>query len=197
VKDRVLLRFDTVVAVCALLASSVAAGAMVYQTRVIEEQFSATVWPYLGVDVDNFENSVEVRLTNNGAGPALIRSARLILDGKPVSGWNDLIELIITDPSLKGKGRSSVRSSSVDASTAIRAGESRSLFSVQATNPQIIAAGKKHRLTLQFCYCSVNNRCWQLNDTLGAKTPQLPQAVNACAAASSITAEPLKIKSQR
>jgi hypothetical protein len=193
VKERALLRFDTIVAICALLASSVAAGAMVYQTRVIEEQFSATVWPYLSVDVDNFESSVTIRLTNDGAGPALIRSARLLVDGKAVSGWNDLIALVVNDRSLQGKGRSSIQSSSIDASTAIRSGESKSLFSMQATNAQIIAAAKAHRVGLEFCYCSINNRCWQLSDTIGSKTPQLPRPVNACRLESSIAAEPLKI----
>ncbi|HLI95470.1 MAG TPA: hypothetical protein VKT72_05195 [Candidatus Baltobacteraceae bacterium] len=36
-----LLRFDTVVAACALLMSSVTAGAMVYQTRVLQDQCAA------------------------------------------------------------------------------------------------------------------------------------------------------------
>ena len=193
-KDRVLLRFDTLVAVCALLASSVAAGAMVYQTRVIEEQFAATVWPYLSIDTDNSENAVAIRLTNDGAGPALIRSAKLIVDGKPVAGWNDLLDQIINERTIKAvRGSSSVQSASVDDSTTIRSGDSKPLISIKATNKLIIASAKKHTVALEFCYCSINNRCWQLSDTIGAKTPHVPLAVKTCASESSIAAEPLQL----
>ena len=187
-----LLRFDTVVAVCALLASAVAAGAMVYQTRVIEEQFSATIWPYLSVDIYNDEKSVAIHLTNDGVGPAIIRSARLVVDGKAASGWNDLLQPLYDDPSLKGKGRLSAQSSSVDASDSVRPGESKSLFAIRATNQQMIETIKKHRVTLEFCYCSINNRCWNLIDTLGSKTAQLPKPVSTCAVGSAIAAEPLR-----
>jgi hypothetical protein len=193
VKDRLLIRFDTVVAVCALLASSIAAGAMVYQTHVIEEQFSAAIWPYVSVSVTNSEKSVAVRMTNEGAGPALIRSARLILDGKPVDGWNALLQPLYDNPVLN-KGRFSAQTSSVNGSDTLRPGDSISLVTLQSANADVIAAAKKHRVTLQFCYCSINDRCWNLNDTLGSNIPDIPQQVNGCAAGASIAAEPLKLR---
>gem|GEM_PF-3745766 len=82
------LRFDTVVAACALLMSSVTAGAMVYQTRVLQDQFSATVWPYLSVNMFYGTHNLELHLTNQGVGPALVRSAQLVVDGKPMLGWD-------------------------------------------------------------------------------------------------------------
>ncbi len=63
------LKFDTVVAICALLMSTLTAGAMVYQTRVIADQFSASTWPYLSVDTTYNPNNVEISLVNDGAGP--------------------------------------------------------------------------------------------------------------------------------
>jgi hypothetical protein len=192
-KERVLLRFDTVVAVCALLASSVAAAAMVYQTRVIEQQFAATVWPYLSVDTDNTANSVMVRLTNDGAGPALIRSAQLVIDGKPVPGWTTLLEAVFKSDRLKGKHHATLssQSSSVDASATVRSGDSKVLFGLRATDPAIIAAARAHRVALNVCYCSINNSCWQLHDELGSGTPDIPKAIGACAIGPSIEPAPL------
>lgn len=192
-KDRLLIRFDTVVAVCALLASSIAAGAMVYQTHVIEEQFAATVWPYLSVNITNSEKSVAVGLTNDGAGPALIRSARLILDGKTVDGWNALLQPLYDDPALRSK-KFSAQTSSLNGSDTLRPGDSKPLLMLQSANADVIAAAKKHRVTLQLCYCSINDRCWNLNDTLGSNTPDIPQQVNGCATGASIAAEPLKLR---
>jgi len=39
------LRYDAIIAVSALLISAIASAAVVYQTHVISQQFSATVWP--------------------------------------------------------------------------------------------------------------------------------------------------------
>ncbi len=52
------VRFDLAIAVCALLISTIAAGAswwqarvMQAQTHVLEEQLGAQVWPYVSVTV--------------------------------------------------------------------------------------------------------------------------------------------------
>ena len=179
-KDRAWFRFDTVIAVCALLASSIASVAMVYQTRVLQDQFVATIWPYLSVDVDNASNSVVIRLTNDGVGPALIRSASLAIDDRPSASWRDVFRMLSRDPALKGAGRISGSTSSIDASTAIRAAQSRQLFSLQAKNPRVITAAAKHRVVLHVCYCSINERCWRIDQLIGAKTLNPPQSIKAC-----------------
>ncbi len=194
-EERVLIRFDTMIAVCALLASSIAAGAMVYQTRVIEEQFSATVWPYLSLETDNTAHSFAIRLANNGAGPALIRSAQLSVDGHAAQGWNDYLRPVLTDPSVKKKGTASSQSASVDGSTTIRSGDTRPLLTLTTTNEQILTAAHKHHIALTFCYCSINNRCWNIHDTMEGGRPEVPRPVNGCTDNFAIAAEPLRLPS--
>ena len=190
-KDQ-LLRFDSLIAVIALLMSSVTAGAMLYQTHVIEQQFAATVWPYLSVEVDNNPNSISVHLINDGAGPALVRSAQLVVDGKPMSTWNELFALIHADPDLRAAGRrasgSSEQSSSIDASTIVRAGDSRPLVAESSAAPIVLKAVRKHRIALNFCYCSINDRCWTLDSDLGGSRVTIPQPVLACRLGASIGA---------
>lgn len=182
-KDQ-LLRFDSLIAVIALLMSTVTAGAMVYQTHVIQEQFAATVWPYLSLEVDNNPDSISVHLVNDGAGPALVRSAQLVVDGKPMDTWNEFFALVHTDPGILAAGprgdRSHEQSSSIDASTIVRAGDSKSLIGVSNATPMVLNAVRKHRIALNFCYCSINDRCWTLDSDLGGTRVSIPQPIGDC-----------------
>lgn len=178
------LKFDTIVAACALLMSSVTAAAMVYQTRVLEEQFSATIWPYLSVEQDHANNLFAVRIRNDGAGPALIRSAKLQVDGKDAAGWDEALGPVGGMPGV------TVQSSSMDASTALRAGEEVSLLAVTTTNRQALADLTRHRLVLHLCYCSINQRCWRLDEDLGSLATTIPKPAD-CRGNSRIDAQSL------
>src|SRR5579864_7614293 len=90
--DEKRFRFDLFIALCALLISSVAAAASVYQTRVIGEQtsiisrqLSASTWPYLSFVSSYSRKYVELDLRNDGLGPAIIRAVTITTDGKPVA----------------------------------------------------------------------------------------------------------------
>lgn len=179
-----LLRFDTVVAACALLMSTVTAGAMVYQTRVLQDQFAATVWPYLAVNTDYGRQSVSLRLVNEGVGPALIRSAQVSVDGKPFAGWDDrFLTTVFGELPPRSEKRRTMRlaDQSVDSSTAVRAGEERVLLGVSSTRPRLISTALRHDVVLDFCYCSINEKCWTLHASTKSAIPSIPQPVNACA----------------
>jgi len=42
-------RLDFFIAIAALLVSAISAIALIYQTRVIGDQYAATIWPYLSI----------------------------------------------------------------------------------------------------------------------------------------------------
>ena len=178
-KDRALIRFDSVVAVCALLASAIAAGAMVFQTHVIEQQFAAAVWPYLSFETDNELNAITIKLDNDGAGPALIRSAQLWIDGEPVSGWG---KAYMIARAAKGDRHGTIKftAESVDATTTLRPGDSRTLLSLGSSNPAIVRAARSHHLTIALCYCSINGSCWTTKGAIGSESSQPPHLVSQC-----------------
>jgi hypothetical protein len=82
------LRVDVVIAVCALLISTLACMASIFQTRVIADQLSATVWPYVDVTTNIVmsprDTGWSVTIANDGLGPAVLRSVLLTVDGKPM-----------------------------------------------------------------------------------------------------------------
>jgi hypothetical protein len=86
--DEKRFRFDLFIALCALLVSSVAAGASAYQTYVISQQYQASIWPYLGFSFSSGTKNLQITLKNYGLGPALVRYVSLTKDGKEVPSFS-------------------------------------------------------------------------------------------------------------
>lgn len=166
------LRLDFVIALGALLISTVAAAATVYQTHVIAQQFSATVWPYVSFDATTSPGSFEVDLRNDGLGPAIIRSVRLSFDGKPLASLETLVSMVLKrEPQAR-----------IAALAALRAGENIRITTSTPAAGMVIPANTKHvvvridgavlmryfgppvrRVGVTLCYCSLTGSCWTLN----------------------------------
>jgi hypothetical protein len=183
-----LLRFDTIVAACALLMSSITAGAMVYQTRVLQDQFSATVWPYLSVDATFDTRSIALHVVNQGVGPALIRSAQVSVDGKPVPGWDAEFFQTMFGALPGRKPILAIQDSSMDSSTAIRAGDQVSLLAVRVADGRLLEHAAAHRLSLDLCYGSINGKYWTLHYSAESLGTEQPIAVERCTANHGIAA---------
>jgi hypothetical protein len=201
-------RLDFFIAIAALLVSALTAGALVYQTRVIADQYAATIWPYLSVNGTLSPDGGTLILENDGLGPALVQSAQLIVDGKNVSGWGDFFQALLEDADtrayfaqkradlLSGKPFSgSISTASIGPGATIRPGDAMTLLKINLPGAPI-ATMKRHTYGLKLCYCSLNKSCWTL-DTTVVKTPQETRAVSVCANAFSIAAQPFMSPSVR
>ncbi|MGB8909042.1 MAG: hypothetical protein WCC84_09865 [Candidatus Cybelea sp.] len=168
------LRVELLIAACALLLTGIASIASVYQAHMIarqfsstEQQFGATVWPYLTIAISQTPTTIQSSITNDGLGPAIIRSAAIGWDGtRSFGSWRDMATVLITlsSPPKARSGLSFVGStSSLDPGDVIRAGESRSLFSLRGWNgfPEALERDAiRHGLTVSICYCSLLRTCW-------------------------------------
>jgi hypothetical protein len=181
---------DTLVAVCALLIAAIAAGASAYQTYVINEQFSATVWPYLSFDTtsDSTNDSFVLGVRNVGLGPAVIRSTIVTVDGRVVGGGSTgnpvdtaLIDAVKASSAAEAKrhqrGLVRMSTSSLSTGDVIPAGSSTSLL--RAQGPDLFKSVKLLRphFDIAICYCSVLGRCWTRR--LQDKVPE-PKDVRSC-----------------
>jgi hypothetical protein len=185
-------RLDFLIAMAALVVSAVAAGTAAYQTYVINQQFGASVWPYLGVsttrgttrgptDLTNLES---IKISNNGLGPLLMRSAQLYVDGKPIPSWNEYTNVLEHDPLWRLRAKDSTRKNSstdVDASTIIRPGEDLPVFTIDLPKGVPLSLVLRHPITIDFCYCSLNNSCWKHHATPGVTTGEFPKPTSFCA----------------
>lgn len=180
-------KLDFFLALAAVLLSVITTAALIYQTSVMRDQYAATVWPYLSVDSEYDQNGFSLNLTNNGFGPALVKSAALTVDGKAAASWDDLFRALLGDPLIRPlltrHTKMQLSNSSVDASTIVRPGESSPLFKFFIANGHEVAI--RHRVAIDLCYCSLNGSCWTLHATPG-KLGQSPQPTPQCVIGSSI-----------
>ncbi|HLY03999.1 MAG TPA: hypothetical protein VKR56_16055 [Candidatus Cybelea sp.] len=186
-------RLDFFIAIAAVLISALTAGTLFYQTRVIGDEFAATIWPYLSVGTTYDAGGETIEVTNDGVGPALVRSAQLSVDGRKVGAWNDYIEALARDPELRNlflraqaavqagpAGHATITLSSIGPSSTLRPGESRTLLRISLPFSVPLHAMLKHAIVLDFCYCSLNGSCWTLHTIPGQINPD-PASVSHCA----------------
>jgi hypothetical protein len=195
-------RLDFFIAISAVLISALTAGTLFYQTRVIGDQFAATIWPYLSVEATYDNDGEMISVVNDGVGPALIRSAQLQVDGRPVRAWNDYEQVLANDPATRtvwrrtlaiALGRSNthptISASSIGPSSTLRPGEARTLFRVVFVSNVPSQVLTKHTLALDICYCSLNGSCWSLHAMPGRINPD-PQSISHCVAGAAIQSHP-------
>ncbi|HET6275945.1 MAG TPA: hypothetical protein VFE16_08475 [Candidatus Cybelea sp.] len=184
-------RFDLLIAVSALLVSTVAAAASAYQTYVIRSQFSATVWPYLDFITTTSPESFEFDVSNPGIGPALIMSSVVSRDGKPLvlpatPTTHPALELAILPEMREARtdalashthGVTSMSASTIIAGDVVPAGAKLTLLRVSGKFiTRHIVADIKH-VDLTLCYCSLLGDCW----TKRLWDPQVaPHRVRSC-----------------
>jgi len=191
-------RLDFFIAIAALLVSALTAGTLIYQTHVIGDQFAATIWPYLSVGATYDINGGAIEVTNDGLGPALVRSAQLKVDGIPVRAWNDYVRVLATDPELQpffrrsraaveaGKGNGATLSMrSIGPATTLRPGETDTLLKFSLAESVPAQLMRKHSLSIDLCYCSLNGSCWTLHSSPGRISAD-PRLVSGCASSFAI-----------
>jgi hypothetical protein len=183
-------RLDFLIAIAALLVSAAGAFALIYQTRVIGQQYAATIWPYLSVDSSYGVHGVTIQVANDGLGPALIESAQLLIDGRPSAGWSTYMHDVLKTPGLRPKPHQvSISISSFGRSTTIRPGDTKLLAAITYKSMIDPHAFTAHTVGIRICYCSINNSCWNVAATPGKDSRTDPQPVSACTENASISSD--------
>ena len=151
-------------ALTALGISALALAVGAYQTRLMQTQARASVWPYVVIGfnyADSGEHQgFELHVENNGVGPAIVQSTVVKLDGKPMKHWND----VIGDLEEHRAGQSAQASLSGLHGIVIPPSTNRDT-DVAAIHTTDAALGKllyeaRDRLSIDICYCSIYDDCW-------------------------------------
>lgn len=165
-------RADIIIAVSALFISTLATAASFWQGRVVSDQLSASVYPFLTFTQQSGDDHYSESVTNDGMGPAVIYNAALIVDGRRFHQTANMLDEMLGPAKLAGSlSLGSLRHGSV-----VRPGVERVIFQTRSDPHASAAAALFRRTTLEVCYCSVLGRCWQTRSTGHA----LPSAVRSC-----------------
>lgn len=149
------------ISVLALAVSVFALAIGAWQTRLMQSQARASVWPYLAIGY-TYTNNADTNgfiwtIDNNGVGPALVQSAVLTLDGKSMRNWNEVIA------ALGSAGRPSMATTSF-AGAVIPPNTNRetTVAAIRVHDRELATAFKDAigRFRMDICYCSVYDECW-------------------------------------
>jgi hypothetical protein len=174
------LRFDVLIAVCALLISSLASAASWWQARllseqthVLEEQLGAQVWPYVGVSETIDNATVTVSLGNDGLGPAVLRSLTVRVDGSAKASMIDALHAVLGSHLVKRKPSGEKMRVAVNGTApggVLRPGESTSLLTLTSKTFAQPFVRAEARIDYAVCYCAiVPGQCWLLNSDANAE----------------------------
>jgi hypothetical protein len=163
------VRLDLVIAICALLISSLATIASFWQTIVVQKQLSAAVLPYLEVTGMLSADEVKFSIDNVGVGPAIIKDAVLTDHGVAKltvdAAFRPRFDLLKRGTTL------STSTSDINPGVAIRAGDSLVVLDARAKGVREVVLPLLASGDLKLCYCSILDQCWTVSEKVAAPVP--------------------------
>jgi len=141
------------IGVSALFVSIYQASIMREQQRIMFEQQRASVWPYLQVGTNHGDEGVEVVVTNQGVGPARIRSVETTLDGAVVKNWGEVFSALLGNPRVP-YNRRSINRRVLPPEASVR------ILGINRAVAESIGRNFNN-LDMMLCYCSVYDECWK------------------------------------
>jgi hypothetical protein len=176
------IRLDFVIAICALGISTLAAGASWFQTRVmvgqarlLEQQAGAQIWPYVSFSTNVSADSVRVTLSNDGLGPAVLRSLSASVDGVAQSSYIGILHALLGPHLVARRPAGEKLSFTIDGAqpgSVVRPGATGLGFSLTNKTYARQFLKRYSRLNFHTCYCAiVPGKCW-LSDSASVRDPE-------------------------
>jgi hypothetical protein len=141
-----------------------------------ERLVQANSLPFVQQYSNNGSDHFTLVASNSGVGPAQIRSAVILIDGRPTKDLADLLETCCGMKDRRNVSKSNLRGAM------IRAGQDLPYLSANAGSPAIQPLQKlydAHRIETRVCYCSVFGDCW-VRSSFDMRLGRDPQPVKAC-----------------
>lgn len=155
-------KVEFLVAICALIASSMAVYMAWDQGRVMRAQQHGAVFPVLQVDGflnnDATSSAVGITIRNSGVGPAQIESVSLWIGDKQADGFIEPLGNIPDGYQLDWSGIVGRSLAPGDTVTPVKLVWP--LGELETADIRRISADTR-TWKLEICYCSVFQRCWQ------------------------------------
>jgi hypothetical protein len=182
---------DMAIAAAAILISLSSLGVAIHLGQVQQRLVAANSWPFLEFasysSIDpNGAQLVSVGISNDGPGPAVLKSLVVRYRGTPIRGWVELLQLCCGLERRVTKERTAGLGVAEESRLVgvVRAREKATLLALTRTPGtadlwQRFSAARGD-LTFDACYCSIVGDCWRSDlHTLD------PQRVAACHAGAS------------
>jgi len=157
--------FQNIGTLLALAISSIALMVSMYQTNLLRAKQKAMVWPYVTVAPSFSGRGFSYVATNNGVGPALIKSVSSVYQGQSFTRYEALLDSIKADHHI---GYDYMKMSRFN-ETVMKAGEERVLFNIPWDEESRAMAPELRKATFTIQYCSVLDDCWVFKSNVNTR----------------------------
>ncbi|MET0230946.1 MAG: hypothetical protein ABW186_08465 [Rhodanobacteraceae bacterium] len=168
-------QWDAVAAIVAALIGFLALVVSGYTAYVQRQQVRAQVWPWIVAGNNDLDHSLEV--LNKGAGPAIIRSVQVFVDGKPRQNWDGVLDAL-------GMPKPRPFQQSTINPNVLMPGEHVTVIKFPDEAPwRQFRTEATDRVWMNICFCSSLDDCWMYSDKrpVGYKvSTQLVNPIDQC-----------------
>jgi hypothetical protein len=163
-------RLDLILALSAIFISAVSLVVAIEHGRTERDLVAANSWPFLQRILSNEyqgnRDVIAIGVSNDGVGPAKVRSVEMFYDGHPVSSGVDLLRRccgLRTDAPIAQQLPDGFEASIID-DTVLRAGQENPILKVHGKPGHSPVADRLRasmlRIGLRSCWCSALDQCW-------------------------------------
>lgn len=167
-----------------LIISLVVAYGTFVQAQATQRMQQAAAWPFVAYDTSNYatddkygdegKHRINMTLTNNGVGPAMLGQFELRYRGKVMHTPYELLAACCD----YRPGQSMMLATTPPSNVVLRPGEQIAFFELRdlPENAQLIKRmeGERWKIQVRSCYCSIFDDCWTI-DGPQAKPKAVPQ----------------------
>jgi len=148
--------FQNIGTILALVISIAALFVSIYEANLLKAQQRATVWPYVSVGPNYSSKGFSLIASNNGTGPAVIKSFELLRNGQAFRSYDELLDAIKPDRTvcydvLKMRQLNN---------SVLKASEARVIFNMPWNEETREIAKNIGEIQIKVQYCSVFDDCW-------------------------------------
>ncbi|QUT06364.1 hypothetical protein KFK14_02465 [Sphingobium phenoxybenzoativorans] len=162
-----------------LIISLVVAYGTFVQARATQRMQQAAAWPFVAYDTSNYSDDgnhrINLTLTNNGVGPAMLGPVELQYQGKAMRTPYQLLEACCG----YRPGQAMMLATTPASKVVLRPGEQIAFFDLRdmPDNAPLIRRMESERwkIRVRACYCSIFDDCWTIEGQQAK-----PQAVPQC-----------------
>jgi hypothetical protein len=149
---------DLVIALTSLVVAVSAVVVSVSQTRLMQRQAEASVWPRLALEVSSTPDSLHVSVRNAGVGPAQLRWAQLLWRGSVLPSVRSVIDSVAAQTADSLDGRN-LGIGTLSGQVFTPAEEKVVLYIAGSIVRQLNSSAND--VGVRMCYCSVYEQCWR------------------------------------
>jgi hypothetical protein len=142
-------------AVFAVIVSLTTLAMLIAQTRLMQTQTRASVWPHVSIGFSANQSGF-AWVANNGVGPAITHSVQVRVDGKTQRDWGDVLSTLEINAKVDVSQLSGTVLTPAENTT-----DHYQIMQMQAgPAATAMAAAAMTRIDVSLCYCSIYEDCW-------------------------------------